>query len=128
MEKKELIAGHFYKEIDGSERVGRLVGWVSPNKVKMKMAHSTLICHWENFEPIPLTKQWLEKFGFVRENEWVGFMFAKYRMGLRFYRGNSAECDIIQDGKFISFGHGHIKYVHQLQNLCYALTGEDIAI
>lgn len=76
---------------------------------------------------ISLTEEWLKRFGFVRENEWVGFI-GNYRIGIRFNDGNSAECDIIQDGKFISFGNSHIKYVHQLQNLYFVLTGDELEI
>lgn len=82
----------------------------------------------DRIKPIPLTEEWLIKFGFVKENDWVGFISTKYRIGIRFYKGNSHECDIIQDEKFIAFGSGHIKHVHQLQNLYFALTNEELTI
>jgi hypothetical protein len=81
----------------------------------------------EMFEPIPLTEEWMTKFDFVKEGDWVGLIF-KARIGIRFFDGNPAECDIIQDNKFISFKFEHIKYVHQLQNLYYVLYGEELII
>ena len=81
----------------------------------------------EMFEPIHLTEEWILRFGFIREGEWLGITF-NARIGIRFFDGNSAECDIIQDDKFISFKFEHIKYVHQLQNLYYALSGEELTI
>ena len=61
----------------------------------------------------------------IKKGEWAG-LIGKYRIGIRFFGGNSAECDIIQDRKFIAFGNGHIKYVHQLQNLFHSLTGTEL--
>lgn len=88
-------------------------------------------CHFPHLtlcqcEPIPLTKEWLLKFGFVHENNWLGFISDRFRIGIRFYNGNPAQCDVTQDGNFIGFGYGHLKHVHQLQNLYFALKGEDL--
>jgi hypothetical protein len=81
----------------------------------------------ENLEGLPLTEEWLLKFGFDRVGEWIGIDFNP-RMGIRFYNGNSAECDITQDDKYIAFKCGFIQYVHQLQNLYFALTGNELEI
>ena len=80
-----------------------------------------------NYSGIPLAAAWMHKFGF----EIDGVLFYKYfdpRMKIRFFNGNSDECDICQDDKFISFKWGHIKYVHQLQNLFFALSGQELTI
>lgn len=79
------------------------------------------------YNAIPLTEEWLLKFGFKKKGEWMCIDFNP-RMGIRFYNGNSAECDITQDDKYIAFKAGHIKYVHQLQNLYFALTGTELTI
>lgn len=75
-------------------------------------------------EPVLITEEILWWFGFKIDGVWCYLDFEP-RMQIRFYGGNSAECDIVQDGKFIAFKNGHIKYVHQLQNLIYALTGKN---
>lgn len=81
----------------------------------------------ELLTPIPLTEQWLLDFGFQIDGVWCYLDFEP-RMQIRFYGGNSAECDIVQYGKFIAFKNGHIKYVHQLQNLFYALAGQELEL
>lgn len=82
---------------------------------------------YEFIEPIPLTEEWLVKLGFEKTYEsafrlkydlpcnFIGFDFSKTEDksmdGLRFY------------GRYFK-----IKYVHQLQNLYFALTGEELTI
>lgn len=76
----------------------------------------------EDIRPIPLTEKWLLKFGFV--NNWNGF--SKYGYWKDDFKiisaGNSVFYTII-NGK-----ETEIKYVHQLQNLYFALTGEELTI
>lgn len=71
-------------------------------------------------EPIPLTPEWLERMGF--ENIPKGSVC---------YRGPFQICNYNEDGVFC-FDHGdrqaHIRYVHQLQNLYFAMTGEELTI
>ena len=71
-----------------------------------------------NYKPIPLTEEWLLKFGFEKQsrrfyvlNNWV----VEYREGTKLFNFVAEEpIDII------------VKYVHQLQNLYFALTGEEL--
>jgi hypothetical protein len=76
-------------------------------------------CKIEDLNPIPLTEEWLLKFGFVEyKTEDKHHTFAK-----RSFNWN--------DGVLYVIGHGyinHIKYVNQLQNLFFALTGEELTI
>jgi hypothetical protein len=81
----------------------------------------------KDYTPIPLTEEILLKCGFEKVGEWVGISFNP-RMSIRFYNGNSAECDITQDINVISFKCGHIEYVHQLQNLYFILSGIELEI
>lgn len=78
------------------------------------------------YEPIPLTEEWLVRFGFKIDGVFCYLDFNP-RMQIRFHDGNPAECDIVQDGKYIAFKHGHINHVHQLQNLYFALIGEELS-
>ena len=73
---------------------------------------------------IPLTEEWLLKFGFKESKTFFG--------------RNSFEKDgyhLIKNGKYFEFlviGSSvilaKIKYVHQLQNLYFALTGKELEI
>lgn len=78
------------------------------------------------YRPIPLTPEILEKCGFVfNEKGNLGLEFPA-RMALIFNKGNVGELDFAQDNNRISFKFGHIKYLHQLQNLYFALTGLEL--
>ena len=70
-----------------------------------------------DFNPIPLTPEWLERMGFARGeiNSW-------YNLGL-FFSMN------IQDNKFYFDSMVlPIKYVHQLQNLYFAIKNTELEI
>ena len=69
-----------------------------------------------DFKPIPLTEEWLIKFGFkeLKRNVW----FISDKDGFQIILENS----IFR----LKYLRKHIKYVHQLQNLYFALTGEEL--
>jgi hypothetical protein len=81
---------------------------------------TTLKNTWADLQPIPLTKEWLLKFGFdgcTAPNKCikVGYNdddFIHNQMSLMFKRNI-----IIK-----------LNYVHQLQNLYFALTGEELVV
>jgi hypothetical protein len=84
----------------------------------------------ENYNPIPITEEWLLKFGGIKNTFGDLIFFDIYfspRMCLRYYKIPN-ELDLIQDKKIISFKSNHIKYIHQLQNLYFALTGEELTL
>ena len=73
-------------------------------------------------KPIPLTEEWLIKFGFDKEEDYyvsvLGYDFGEIKIypspnGFFFQEG------VIQQ---------HIKYVHKLQNLYFALTNKELTI
>ena len=68
----------------------------------------------EEIEPIPLTEYWLIRMGFVN-GEKEHFSFTK-NMELRIL-GSEAD--------YNGIWFGRLESVHQLQNLYFALTGED---
>lgn len=67
---------------------------------------------------IQLTDEWLLKFGFVEEFE---NKFYKNSIAIEIFEN---EC-IVYLGDFVDLS---IKYVHQIQNLYFAMTGEELAI
>lgn len=70
----------------------------------------------EIYAPIPLNEEWLLKFGFTEE---VGNVFHvdDWFFVLKKLKGNFI---------FPAFWHVKIRYVHQLQNLYFALTGKEL--
>jgi len=86
--------------------------------------------YFKCYNPIPLTEEWLERFGFIKEmSKWVedDFYFKKTRKGVDFVSLWSSEVIAQYDVSVVGFDV-FVKYVHQLQNLYYALTGEELEI
>jgi hypothetical protein len=77
-----------------------------------------------DIQPIPLTEEWLLKFGF----KWKG-LISKGRYLTIFTPCGKAL--FFKDNYFIFSGvtiETQIKYVHQMQNLYFALTGEELTL
>lgn len=75
------------------------------------------------FEPktIPITEEWLLKMGFENNHSSVNFK--------TFYNnGFDYRIELYSDGKVFFDELREIQYVHQLQNLYFALTGEELTI
>jgi hypothetical protein len=75
------------------------------------------------FEPIPLTEEWLIKFGFTEEY--------RSKMHSTFYTENLSYYFWYENKRqYASFKGTDIvcQYVHQLQNLYFALTGEELTL
>lgn len=74
-----------------------------------------------DFESIPLTEEWLIKFGFTEE---VNSQFVK------FWRKNNITIyhryDLLPNEFILSEFDVKIQYVHQLQNLYFTLTGKEL--
>ncbi|MFP3835370.1 hypothetical protein [Chryseobacterium sp. SIMBA_028] len=79
-----------------------------------------------NINPVILTEEWLIKFGFEKRE--VYMLGVKYDGWLNF----SFHLDInhIKNTYFYHWMGGNIevKHVHQLQNLYFALTGEELTV
>lgn len=69
--------------------------------------------------PIPLTEEWLLRFGF----EVLEFDHKENQYGFK------GRLIVIRHGLFCDYGTSVIiKHVHQLQNLYFSLTGEELTI
>lgn len=81
------------------------------------------------FRSIPLTAEWLIRFGFKYkspgaggQDQWAGYGFWSF---------NDVHFLGIKDGKILYFNRDRrtqIAYVHQLQNLYFQLVGEELII
>lgn len=89
--------------------------------------------HYAN--PVSLNESWLVEFGFQRTNVPIksNMEYIDYRMGqfvLFILPKGIVEVEFcaahnkIEDRGYLC----SVKYVHQLQNLCFALTGEELVI
>ena len=84
------------------------------------------------FTPIPLTEEWLLKFGFNKE-------YKKGYIGIDVFNSDFVLTEPLKMGEWqtnytFQFETGsvpkfkEIKYVHQLQNIYFALTGEELIL
>ena len=88
------------------------------------------------YRPIPLTEEWLLKFGFVQSSNNLGNTFhilKKDGVIVMLTIEHWTNTDI--NSKYHNHWHceyllnGHkLQYLHQLQNLYFALTGEELTI
>jgi len=78
-------------------------------------------------KPIPLTEEWLLKFGFEKDGfDWIIKLHYDTELILNFGKYSNAVIQDNEDGDSISLHNP--KYVHQLQNLFFALTGKELTI
>ena len=111
MKASELRIGNYYNQFENTEKVS----W-STLKTLEESTTEQLWC-----KPIPLTDEWLLKFGFEKADEIYFIEFGVYSMTIKEY----------EKGKYIlnpetHFNYVDIEYVHQLQNLYFALTNEEL--
>ena len=84
------------------------------------------------FEPIPLTEEWLVRFGFEKSDKY-GYFLSPHKESfsdscftrLCFFL---EEMDFIVNSNDYDGWNVHCEYVHQLQNIYVALTGEELEL
>jgi hypothetical protein len=109
MKAEELRIGNWIK-YEGNE--------IQLTKQKFKLSVFTLGLD-ELHEPIPLTKEWLIRFGFEYNYSFdlyskSGFDIQLLENGIEFYIG--------EYGSYFTW----IECIHSLQNLYFALTGQEL--
>ena len=140
MKARELRIGNLvnYQTVEGDILVARIdwqgLKWISKDEKGFNIAHSA----------IPLTEEWLLKFGFTSEGEgcegwldlkneiennkvqlrtWINFECFQEDNGTAFFMLENYEGD-----DYTTIIPRKFKYVHQLQNLYFALTREELTI
>ena len=114
MKITELRIGNLFIE-ENSKEIIEVIG-LEKNRVVFS---GIFLYKWQAI-PIPLTEEWLVKFGFEEKGSF-------YRIkGSRFVEiiSHCEGLDVCSQSILLS----HIKHVHQLQNLYYALTNEHLTI
>lgn len=71
----------------------------------------------ESYNPIPLTEEWLVKFGFVKTED----IFKNIYHSIEKFQMENINY-------FVGITETKLLYVHQLQNLYFALTGEELTL
>ncbi len=130
MKANELRIGNWVNGDDGPQNVaylGETIGLWNSIGGTAKYQHNPILSHdIDNLKPIPLTPEILEKSGFVFYNN-------PNNTPSRIYKKDSdfRLCKFYNQNHFILWNYPYgkaIRYLHQLQNLYYALTGEELNI
>ena len=119
-------------------RIGNWVninGWdcdvaeISTNQIHISNGIEPYLLEYE-VEPIPLTKEWLVRFGFEPHS---GIYFRTLNYSAYIAIGNDGSCGLYNSLSDYNRGNSfnqmkQIDYVHQLQNLYFALTGQELEL
>lgn len=76
----------------------------------------------ETYKPIPLTEDWLLKFGF--EKEYGAFKIQGFKCWITKYTSESNVFCLNSGNVFLT----SFKYVHELQNLYFYLTQRELTV
>lgn len=139
MKATELRIGNL---VDLGNRIAKVIdiGHLSCTVVDLEETQDTLESY-ERTEGIPLTEEWIEKFGFNKKGEsrygfkynypmadWgftieTSFDEGKWFFGHEFYDSGDDNLDY----QTLNFCF-NLQYVHTLQNIFHSLTGEELKI
>lgn len=125
MKANELRIGNlvYFKHCDYEYNIPRKINYtLKPNLVGLEKVSVNRI-EYNNIEPIPLTEEWLLKFGFNKDLDNDLFLNINSNSFL-VWQNNNIELLDYENNKCICF----CKYVHTLQNLYFALTSEELTI
>jgi len=114
-------------------RIGNLVYWNIPEKVGVPHVIKAILPNTyhtspisvgkhEDYLPIPLTKERLLKFGFEKCSDNEHYFIGHHGFCLIYDGDDWCMEPRIDDSLLIAY----CKYVHQLQNLYFALTGQEL--
>lgn len=145
MNVKELRVGNLVEILTSDTMInlptGRfgVIEEIRTDKVKLRYDYETSdgFCYfnrrYETIKPIPITEENLLKLGFIQSKGRWGNDFILIRDKYDVYFVIEHWTDTEEDSQWKDHWHikytikpYHIKYIHQLQNLFYALTGEEL--
>jgi hypothetical protein len=118
MNANELKIGNYYNNNGQIKKI-------TPSDIEEVFISERIWC-----EPLPITKELLLKFGFNNwlENEYSlsnGYFYCSFK----FYKNGRIDTYFCgQNERFKNKDTMFFKYVHQLQNLYFALTGEELTL
>jgi hypothetical protein len=77
------------------------------------------------YQPIPLTEEWLVKFGFALENRKGEFVYSLKKNDIEIYVQYLSQNLTTINGFTLRY-QSTLFFVHQLQNLYFALTSQEL--
>jgi hypothetical protein len=113
MKANELRIGNYVTAVDNIQTVSAIMSNCEDKYIFSKEHYCGILL--TDLEPIPLTEEWLLKFGFEYRKDTDCYHYYNFILNKLFVM---MDIDI----------HVYIKHVHQLQNLYFALTQEELTI
>lgn len=121
-------------------RIGNFVDLGHKPSHKWEIIDFEVYSDSKNIKPIPLTEEWLKKFGFAKViGDWhIQSLYYKIKIGRRTiiiapyeFEDNKPTSNLFMFLQEIDIGCGYnqitdVEYVHQMQGLCFYLTGEEL--
>jgi hypothetical protein len=124
METKELRIGNYIHPLLDENEVAEIC-YISENDLGFERLSDKEYFQGNAIKPIPLTEEWLLKFGFELEDDKIYYHLDSYED--IYITKTSYSFSIYNATHFTNIKQG-IKHVHQLQNLYFALTNEELKL
>lgn len=101
-------------------RIGNYLTIIGITPIKIDAQRILSISNGDtDYKPIPITEEWLLKFGFVKSDHYSG--------GYKWHNGMFYILELAKDAFYCDYTLiFSVDYVHQLQNLYFALTGTEL--
>jgi hypothetical protein len=117
MKVNEMRIGNWYDENGATKQV-------NPNTIEAVWVAERIWC-----KPIPLTEEWLLKFGFITKGIHYNFTLGNMEIAsaIRVLSTNERG-KFYLDGDIPEWMKIKLEYVHQLQNLYFVFAGEELEI
>jgi hypothetical protein len=127
METKELRIGN---RVTDSFKYIQIVEYITQTGIRAYFPelHDVGVTETKDLKGIELTKEWLSKCDFKHQNElyyWLPLTNLKAELHCEIYENENV---FIIASDFANLILNPIKYVHQLQNLYFALTNTELTI
>jgi hypothetical protein len=129
--QNELRIGNYIK--DSLDRTFKINGFKDENAYLLLSNNDKIRYNIKTIKSIPLTADWLINFGFKKPNGINHFCFKTYVNNIEFTVFSTIDFEIFRIKNipfyFIFNNIPHAIYsVHQLQNLYFALTNEELTL
>lgn len=121
MKANELRIGNWVLWNGPSHTENALVSIISEGEIHFSCGDSGLI---NEIEGIPLTEKWLINLGFEKTMSWTYSIELTGNLNLVYYLGEKGWSMWFSNYSKFS----DLKYVHQLQNLYFALIGKELTL
>ena len=117
--------GHKYRDKEG-DKIVKIASIQSDNTIRIIEDNKERGCYKlnDNFEPIPLTEEWLLNFGAMGAIVSDEYLQIDTDAIYILFKIETKEVGFYADGNFMCIKN--LKYVHELQNLYFALTKTEL--